>query len=343
MALRALIVRVWASLGLLMIAAVVHAEVRTFDLPMYQGSPLAYCSADGSVCGAELATQWCASEGYDRASNWMLSDDAGVVAPPTRRRSNRRGFRSITCDREATPFRTPTLGSLVRSTVISPSRRAVETAIAPVEFQLSLPGCSQREPGVFLCESVHDYQHCRTLLENGRVFGCRAGVAFASGFAKPVTVDRESLQLRVQSSAMATVRRERRGKGKLRGHAEFEVAFDTPRIAANRVCLQRDRYLYYPTGPMGGMSGIEATDECGEPIRGEFEPHQDDLLRAYDMCMSLGAWGKTIEQPIEILVAGLYHIVDSDWAQNTKGAIAGADIVAPYTTISAPMQVNCQQ
>ena len=212
-----------------------------------------------------------------------------------------------------------------------------------MEFQVALPGCTQREPGVFLCETIHDYQMCRSLHQAGNVFGCRAGVAFASGFAKPIFVAQEDLDLDVDSSAVATVHLNHRGRGKLRGDVEYEVDLPIPHVSNELLCLQRDRYVYFPTGPMGGMSGIEQTDECGEPVSGAFEPHEDDLLRAYDLCASQNAWGSTIEQPIEVLVAALYHFVDADVAGTIKGATASPSILAPYTTVSAPMRVNCEQ
>jgi hypothetical protein len=336
--------KVVALLGLALVAATAVAEVRTFELPEYRGAALAYCSADGSLCGADLANRWCVDEGYQRASNWTLTDRAGAVANPDARAATDRAFVSISCAREGTRFRAPTLGSMARSTVITPNRRAVESAIDPVEFQVSVPGCHQREPGVFLCETTHDYQHCRSLYRSGRVFGCRAGLAFESGFAVPIAANADTYALSVKSTAVATVHRERRGKGKLRGDAEFMLSFDGVELPKDHVCLQRDRYVYYPTGPMGGMAGIDATDECSEPLRGAFEPHEDDLLRAYDTCSAAGAWGGSIEQPIDVLVAGLYHVVPTDSAALVKGASTfSAEIIAPYVTVRAPMSVNCEQ
>lgn len=339
----AMLIRALAVFGLSLFLSSAFAEVRTFDLPQYQGSMLAYCSADRSLCGEELANAWCVNEGYDRASNWLLADNTGVVSPPTNRQPAGSGFRSITCSRAESNFVAPTLGSFARSTVIAPNRRAAESAISLVAYQVSVPGCTQREPGIFLCESVHDYQHCRALFASGRVFGCRAGVAFASGFAKPQPAVEGSFKLDIESSAIATVRRDQRGKGRLRGRAEFELDLNEPVLEEGRVCLQRDRYLYHPNGPMGGMSDIDSTDSCDRTIRASFEPNQDDLLHAYDMCNSMGAWGAQIEQPIEILVAGLFHVVNSNWAETVKGGMLPPDIVAPYLTVRAPMRVNCEQ
>jgi hypothetical protein len=326
-----------------LVAANVSAEVRTFDSPMLRGKPLTYCNANGTVCGADFAQRWCIDQGYERVSNWTLVDNAGVISSPSSRANNRNGFRTITCAREGSSFRGPRLGAMARSTVIAPDRRTADMVIAPVEYQVALPGCSQREPGVFLCETIHDYQMCRSLHRTGQVYGCRAGVAFASGFAKPISVNTSQTEISVDSNAVATVHLDRRGRGKLRGDVEFELLLPIPQVSQEKLCLQRDRYVYYPTGPMGGMSGIEQTGSCDEPLRGEFEPHEDDLLRAYDMCAAENAWGHTIEQPIEVLVAGLFHFVDADIAGTIKGATVAPDILAPYTTITAPMRVKCER
>jgi hypothetical protein len=320
----------------------VLADVRTFDYPVANGAPLGYCDASGTVCGAELARRWCINEGYDGASNWTLAEDAGAVSSRSRLGTGR-GFRSITCSREGSSFRQPTLGSLARSTVITPNRRSVETSLDLVEYRLTVPGCHQSMPGVFLCESVPDYQHCRSLFRAGKVFGCRAGVAFASGFATPVAAKDGQFDLDLHSSAEATVRAQRRGKGKLRGAAEFTIDFTAPTPAAGEFCLQRDRYLYYPTGPMGGMAGIEATDVCDQPINASFEPNEDDLLQAYDACSMSGAWGESIAGEIEILVAGLYHMARLDEHGKIKSTSAPAKIEARYLTVHAPMAIHCER
>ena len=326
-----------------LVAAKASAEVRTFESPMLRGKPLTFCSTDGTICGADFAQRWCIDQGYEQVSNWTLMDNAGVISSPSNRANNRNGFRTISCTREGSSFRGPRLGAMGRSTVIAPDRRTANMVVAPVQYQVALPGCSQREPGVFLCETIHDYQVCRSLHRAGQVYGCRAGVAFASGFAKPISVNVNQTEVTVDSNAVATVHLDRRGRGKLRGEVEFELLLPIPQVSQEKLCLQRDRYVYYPTGPMGGMSGIEQTDSCDEPLRGEFEPHEDDLLRAYDMCAAENAWGHTIEQPIEVLVAGLFHFVDADIAGTIKGATAVPDILAPYTTVTAPMRVKCER
>ena len=97
--------------------------------------------------------------GVDFTSTTVRLDD-GVIC----RGAQCEAFASITCAMETPAFRMPTLGSSVHTTVLEPGLRDVEAAIEPAEFQVLIPGCHQREPGVFLCETVLEYQHCRTLM-----------------------------------------------------------------------------------------------------------------------------------------------------------------------------------
>jgi hypothetical protein len=106
-------------------------------------------------------------------------------------------------------------------------------------------------------------------------------------------------------------------------------------------CLQRDRYVYYPSGPQGGLAEINETTECGQPIEGSIEPHGDDLLRAYDLCEARSAWGNEIDGSIELLVAGLYHMSARTAADGVSVA-ASTRIVAPYLTVRAPLSINCR-
>ena len=62
----------------------------------------------------------------------------------------------VTCSRQDSDFVAPTLGSFARATVFSPNRRSVATVVSPVQYYMTMPGCHQREPGVFMCETVHD-------------------------------------------------------------------------------------------------------------------------------------------------------------------------------------------
>jgi hypothetical protein len=334
--------------GLLLFAAGPgHAEVRTFRGPQHQGYRLDYCQAFGQVCGERVATQWCRGQGYEYASDWAIDRNIGDRLPTMPIDDDRicrdnqcDGFSSITCGREGRSFRLPNLGSATRATVITPDRRGTAPAIMPVEVQLLVPGCYQTEPGVLLCGTVHEYQHCRTLFAAGKLLGCRAGLAFDGAFAEPVASPSDSYELDLRSRASATVTQRQRGEGRVRGDADFRVSFAVPAEAAlAETCLQRDRYIYYPSGPRGGLSEIDDTTDCGRPIEGSFEPHEDDLLRAYDLCEARQAWGTTIEGSIELLVAGLYHLSARTAAENFGGA---SRIVAPYVTIHAPLSISCK-
>jgi hypothetical protein len=225
-----------------------------------------------------------------------------------------------------------------RAVVLSPNLRDVETALEPTEYRVLIPGCHQREPGVFLCETVHEYQHCRTLMGARKVFSCRAGLAFDGGFAEPIAAAPDDYELDVRSNAEMVVTRGQRGEAKVRGDARVEVTFAVPHVDIGARCVQRDRYVYYPTGPKGGLGEIDDVDECEAPLAATVAPHEDDALQAYDMCDVFAAWGGEIEQPLELLVAALFHV-------GTSAAFsedAGTRIVAPYVTVHAPMKVSCQ-
>ena len=118
-----------------------------------------------------------------------------------------------------------------------------------------VPGCHQWDPGILLCETLHEYQHCRTLLRDGKVLGCRAGLAFEGAFAEPRAASSGTYDVALRSRVSATVHEKRRGEGRLRGEARYKVAFNIPEHeTSGRICLQRDRYVYQPTGPEGGAS-----------------------------------------------------------------------------------------
>lgn len=337
------------GLLLLLAAAPSHAEVRTYRNPQHQGYRLDYCQAFGQICGERVATQWCRGQGYEYASDWAADRNIGDRLPTMPidddricRNNQCDGFTTITCGREGRSFRLPNLGSATRATVITPDRRGTAAAIMPVEVQLLVPGCYQTEPGVLLCGTVHEYQHCRTLFTAGKVLGCRAGLAFEGAFASPVAAAEGSYDLDLRSRAAATVSQGRRGQGRLRGDADFSVSFTLPlESALTETCLQRDRYLYYPSGPQGGLAAIDETTECAQPVEGSFEPHEDDLLRAYDLCEARRAWGSEINGSIELLVAGLYHL-SARTAADGFGAAGSTRIVAPYLTIRAPLSINCR-
>ena len=325
-------------------AASASAQVRTFANPAHDGLPLSYCAAAGEVCGAKVATDWCNTQGFDQATDWAALPGVDFTSTTVRlddgwvcRGAQCEAFASITCAMETPAFRMPTLGSSVHTTVLEPGLRDIEAAIEPAEFGVLIPGCHQREPGVFLCETVLEYQHCRTLMGEGKVFGCRAGLAFDGGFAEPVAAEAGDYELDVRSNAEMVVTHGQRGEAKVRGNARVEVTFGLPPLEAGDRCLQRDRYVYYPTGPKGGLGEIDDIDECGAPIQATVVPNEDDALQAYDMCDVFAAWGGEIEQPIELLVAALFHVDSSATFSD-----AGSRIVAPYVTVRAPMKVSCQ-
>lgn len=338
------------GMGLLLLAAAPsHAEVRTFRNPQHQGYRLDYCQAFGQICGERVATQWCRGQGYEYASDWAVDRNIGDRLPTMPIDDDRicrdnqcDGFTTISCGREGRSFRLPNLGSATRATVITPDRRGTAPAIRAVEVELLVPGCDQTEPGVLLCGTVHEYQHCRTLFGAGKVVGCRAGLAFEGAFASPIAAAEGSYELDLRSRASATVSQGRRGQGRLRGDADFSVNFTLPvEPALAETCLQRDRYVYYPTGPQGGLAQIDETTDCGQPIEGSIEPHEDDLLRAYDLCEARLAWGSEIDGSIELLVAGLYHL-SARTAADEFDAAASTRIVAPYLTIRAPLSIDCR-
>jgi len=326
-----------------------YAEVRTYRNPSHHGYRLDYCQGFGQVCGEPVATQWCRGQGYEYASDWVVDrgigaaqttvhlDDESVCEGP-----QCESFATITCGREGRSFRLPNLGAATRATVIMPDRRGTAPTVMPAEVQLLVPGCHQREPGMLLCETIHEYQHCRTLLREGTVLGCRAGLAFEGAFAQPRAVGPGTYELSLRSRASATVYQGRRGEGRLRGQARYEVRFAIPEERApGETCLQRDRYAYHPTGPEGGHFLIDGTDVCDEPIAGAYEPHEDDLLRAYDLCSARGAWGERVEISTDLLVAGLFQF---GAAPVSEAASDGNPtyIIAPYITLLAPMRVDCK-
>ena len=323
-------------------------QVRTFTNPTHDGMAVNYCVAAGEICGAQVAADWCRAQGFDAATDWSATPGIDATSATVRlddgwvcRGPACEAFASITCGTAGQTFRMPTLGPAGRATLISPSRRAVESAIAPLEYQVLIPGCHQREPGVFLCETVHEYQHCRTLMTAGKIFSCRAGLAFDGAFAEPLAAGPDDHELSVRSTAAVAVERGQRGAGQVRGQARFEVEFAVPATGEDSWCLQRDRYFYYPTGPKGGLAEIGDTQDCSAPIAGTIVPHEDDVLQAYDMCESFAAWGEELEQPIELMVAALFHVGAASGGF-TSTQESSSRIVAPYVTVRAPMTVRCE-
>jgi hypothetical protein len=322
-------------------------QTQTFPNPTQDGFPLDYCMAGGGVCGEDVAMSWCRAQGYEYASEWAAVAGSDVGSATIRlddgaicRGAQCDAFGSITCGKEGRTYRMPTLGAAARATVIAPNRAQAVAEVAPTDYKVLIPGCHEREPGMYLCETDYEYQHCRTLMKSGKVYGCRAGLAFADGFAKPIAAASDAYSLELRSSAAVTVEKGQRGEGKIKGDVRFEVSFALPKLDASVWCLQRERYLYHPTGPKGGIADIDDTQDCDVPITGSFAPHEDDLLQAYDLCDSFAAWGSELEQPIELLVAALYQVGSA--SPTFRSEHGASTVVAPYTTIRAPMKISCK-
>ena len=324
------------------------AQVRSFDGPRHEGFDVSYCGADAASCGERMATTWCTSQGYEYASGWAaragvdaasraVSLDDGEICEGAACES----FASITCGPEVRAFTAPVLGSAGNATVLSPDLRSTAAVLDTAEYRVLIPGCSQREPGVFLCESTLEYQHCRTLMIARLIYSCRAGLAFDGGFAQPHAADPATYELAVDSDAMVRVRFGDRGFGQIKGEADVELTIQPPIEAEGAWCLQRDPYIYFPSGPMGGMSEIGEPTDCDEPIEFSFEAHEDDLLRAYDLCDSFSAWGLEIEDSIDILAAGLFQ-VRSTSSEFTETDPDGAAVIAPFVRVEAPLTVDCR-
>lgn len=338
---------VCAALACMLYTASSGAEVLTFDAPEHDGFLISYCASANGVCGERVAQRWCRQQGYERAVRWAAQPglDFSTATVTLDQGSICRGaqcesFASISCESDGQTFRMPALGGLARATLIAPNRRSAEVAVAPVEYQVLIPGCHQREPGIFMCETVHEYQHCRTLLRAGKVFGCRAGLAFDGGFAVPVAASSEQYALELRSTAEVIVERGERGAGRLRGEARFEVAFAPPDHDRRDWCLQRDRYVYFPSGPRGGLAEIDATAACDEPVQGRFAPHEDHLLEAYDLCEGSLAWGEALEHDMRVLVGALFHFGSA--RPDFEATHDRKRIVAPYITLEAPLRIRCR-
>jgi hypothetical protein len=316
------------------------AQVRTYDNPQHEGFAVSYCGADPASCGEYMAMAWCLSIGYEYASDWAARgrsgdpvrsirlDDGAVCEGPACET-----FARITCGPEARTFTTPVLGPAGKLTLLSADRRTVEHSIDASQSQLLVPGCSQHEPGVFVCGSMDEYQHCRTLMISRMIHSCHADLAFADVVARPVAVAASAFELAVESDAIVRVQPGVRGRGQIKGDASLEVSFATPVAAEGRECLERTSYVYWPTGPDGGTAELGKADDCDAPIELRVTAHRDDLLRAYDLCETFAAWGFEIEDSIDVLVAGLFRF-------GSSGQPSG-DVQAPYSEVSAPLTIAC--
>lgn len=197
-----------------------------------------------------------------------------------------------------------------------------------------VPGCSQREPGIFVCESIDEYEHCRTLMISRMIHSCRVDMPLRDVMAEPRAVTADEYELSVESDAVIRVRPGERGRGQTRGNAAVVVRFDSPATAPGSECVGRRPYVYYPTGPEGGRPGIGKADDCDAPMELRLEAHEDDLLRAYDLCETFASWGFEIEDSMEVLIAGLFEL-------RSTGASPSIRVVAPHSMVSAPLKIEC--
>ncbi len=236
----------------------------------------------------------------------------------------------------------PRLGAAGLATVIAPSRRNAAVVIDESQLSVIIPGCHQRQPGVYLCETSHEYQHCRTLLRAGKIFSCRAGLAFDGNFADPYPADPDEYLLDVRSDAEIRVEPGRRGEGRVRGEATALIQFMPPAAQQGVWCLQRDRYVYHYTGPRGGLGEISDTQSCETPIELSFEPHDDNVLMAYDACASFAAWGSELEEEMDVLVSALFQIGSAS-PKFLQEHGASTTIVAPYVIVKAPVRIECRE
>ena len=323
------------------------AQVRTFAEPSYGGYDISFCGVSGDSCGEAVASSWCRSQSYEFASEWTvaggLADTVTVRLEDGQvcRGSSCEAFASITCSRRDRSFRMPKLGAHGRATVIEPERRSAAIVYEAVEVDSEITGCHQVEPGIYECASVDEYQHCRTLMQRGEVFSCRAALAFNGGFATPVSPVPGEYSLDVESEIEIRVERGDRGAGRAKGDAQIVVDFRPPPMQDTSWCLERDRYLYFPTGPLGGTAQIGETADCGEPVSAVFAPHEDDMMMAYDLCESFAAWGSEIDHSIEVLVGALFTLGSNSRAfvDQYGGSTA---VIAPYLSIKAPVEIECR-
>lgn len=324
------------------------AQVRQFDSPKHEGFDISYCGSDSVSCGESVATAWCRSNGYDYASGWAARagiddssravrlDDGSVCQGAACE-----AFASITCGREAQTFTMPVLGAAGRATVLSPNLRSTEIPLDSAEYRVLIPGCTQSDPGVFVCESELEYQHCRTLMISRMIHSCRADLSLDRSIAEQRTAAADDYELEVKSKATVRVTLGDRGFGQIRGDAEVELLIEPPTNDEAAWCLQRDQLVFYPTGPMGGMSEFGEATECDEPIELSFEPHKDDLLRAYDLCDAFAAWDSEIEDRIDILVGGLFQIRSASPDFISSYPTGGA-VIAPFVSVEAPLTIDCR-
>lgn len=324
------------------------AQVQSFVNPQENGLDVSYCGADPASCGEAMASAWCQAHGYEYASDWAAR--AGIDASSRAVRLDDdsvcagaacESFANITCGRQTQGLTMPVLGPSGRATVLSPNRRGTETELDTGEYRVLIPGCSEQSTGVYECESVLEYQHCRTLMISRMVSSCRAGLSLQEAFAEPRAAAPDEYEIEIDSSAKVRISRGVRGFGQIRGQAKVVLKIEPPVPGESAWCLQRDRYVFFPTGPMGGTSEIGESAECDEPIEFSFKAHEDDMMRAYDLCETFAAWGSEIEDSIEILAAGLFQIrsANPDFVASYP---SGGAVIAPIVVVEAPLTIDCR-
>jgi hypothetical protein len=174
------------------------------------------------------------------------------------------------------------------------------------------------------------------------VDSCRIEVAFSSGVIEPQAALPGTYELTVESSARVRINQEERGFGQARGSASVELRFDLPAEAAPPAwCLQRDQYLYFATGPEGGLPEIEDSEPCDVPLTFSFRAHADDMMRAWDLCETFAAWGEDLEDSMEIMAAAVFHIRSSSPAFGARYP-GGAATIARHVTVTAPLGIECR-
>jgi hypothetical protein len=236
----------------------------------------------------------------------------------------------------------PVLGPAASATVLSPSQRSTEVSLDAAAFGVPVPGCVLLHPGVLMCESVNEYQHCRTLMKSAMVHSCQIDTAFSGGFAEPREATSGTYQIGIQSDARLRVPRDDRGYGQIKGKAKVELILDPPaELTGQAWCLQSISYLYYPTGPQGGMSEFGDSGDCEQSLEFNFTAHRDDLLRAFDLCEEFAAWGDQLEDSIDVLIAGLFQIRSGNPEFMVRYP-EGAAIIARYVNVKAPLSIDCR-
>jgi hypothetical protein len=324
------------------------AEERTFHNPSAEGYRLDFCSTTGRECGERIATEWCVARGFEYASAWEVDSNIGDLQPTVRidsqtvcRDRQCDGFSEITCGREAERFNVPDLGIYTRSTVFTPDGRQAAPTVARNEVTLVVPGCTQHEPGVLICQTLEHYDHCRGLLQEGYGLRCLAALNLDEAVANLEEARSGSFDVSLRGRPTVTVDRGQRGEGELRGTARYRVDLEIPDHAGGlENCVQRDQYEYRQTGPDAGVSSTRPTDNCHESLEGRFSPNEDDLLYAYDLCEVERAWGREIESRSDLILVSVFHFSAATASADDR-APNESRTVAPYLPISAPIDIVC--